>query len=690
MVYITIGTIVTIKEKQIHNSTKSGRWLLNIVKSIRKKNIKWKKFLTYMGLTIIILFVVLGTKNLTVYIREFNTNEIQLEIDEDWLFPKNYHQFASLSIWQPPKGQILDIHVQDKVFFVLTSEGDLFFLNYNNPMKPEVLSKIASTKATKIFVYDDYLYTSSPVSGITIYDIAKIRNPRERFHFALENNFIYNFVIKEQYAFIAKGSYGLEIIDLSDKLNPRSVVDLNFEKEVQDILIHESYLFLAVKQLINSNQNTTSFLNPLDDTIIEGDIYGNGLVILDIKNIFSPKLVSYHFERSNELKSYLGLSIDEDFVHLVDGKSGFKIIDIKNINRPRVLGQFVEDEYYIDLVTDSKYTFISTYEQGLQVFDTSIKTQPRKIAQYFIRSPTIDLYLGNSFASIANQKNGLITLDFDKDKDEINDLLEISEFNTNPNSQDTDSDQLNDHDELFIFGTDPTLKDTDMDSFTDSYEIQRNHDPLDPEDHPIYFSIIALLTLSSILVFIMLSFRFEVVVAKAVDFKRKVRKKRLAIRKNNELRLLKLLYCLKSNENYSLKKLADAMCISIGELVHLLNLLQVKGSIERVGEINFQKNIFTRKVLETDYMKNKRCYYCNSRLSDYQIFCKKCKNNKFFCKDCYQLIGYKEPIGVCPICLSNFHLEHILTHVLVVRCCPVCQYEIYLKEIAVIIPLDIK
>ncbi len=643
-----------------------------------------------MGLTAVILFTIIGSMNLAVFIREYKTNNEFIMPDNDWLYPKNYHQFASLSIWKPTTGQILDIHVLDNVFFVLTSVGDLYFLDYSDPLKPIILSKLSSLKATKIFVLENFLYTSSPVNGMTIYDITQIRNPKEKYHFSLENNFIHNFVIQEQYAYLAKGIFGLEIINLSDMANPQSILELNFEKEVQDILIHNSLLFLAVKQLVISNQNTNSFLNPLDDNIIRRDIYGNGLVILDIKNFYSPKLVSYHFERGDELKSYLGISIDQDTVYLVDGKAGFKIIDIKEIKKPKVLGHFSENEYYMDLSTNSKYTFISTYEQGLQVFDTIDKTQPRKIAQYFTRSPTIDLYLGEEYASIANQKNGLITINFDQDNDNIEDLEEISRFKTNPNTRDTDSDQLSDHEELFIYGTNPSMKDTDQDRFTDSYEIQKNHDPLNPDDHPIYFSIIALLTLSCILIFILLSFRFEIVVEKVVEYNQKVRKKKSAIKKNNELRLLKLLYCLKSNESFSFRKLAYALGISVAEFLQLAKLMQAKGIIERVGECDFQKSIFRRKELTINYFKNKNCYYCNTRLSEYQIFCKKCKNNKFYCQDCHQLIGYNEPIGVCPICLSNFHLEHILPHVLVDRVCPVCQYEIYLREIAVIIHFEIK
>jgi hypothetical protein len=531
------------------------------------------------------------------------------------------------------------------------------------------------------------LYTTSPINGISIFDITQIRNPKERYHFRAENNFIHNFIIEEQYAYLAKGIYGLEILDLSDKANPTSVLALNFEKEVQDIVIHNSLLYLAVKGIVGStNSNLTSFLNPLDDVMISRETFGNGIIILDIENIFSPKLVSYFFESCNYLQSNLGLFVDRDFIHLVDGMLGLKIIDIKDIYHPIIIGEFVENEYYLDLAINANYTFISTYEQGLQVFDTSNKTQPTKIAQYFTRSPTVDLYLGDNFASIANQMDGLVTINFDRDEDNIDDLTEISEFNTNPNAQDTDADELSDHEEIFVFGTNPTLKDTDQDRFNDLYEIQHNHDPLDPEDHPIYFSLIALFTLVSVLIFILLSFRFATAVEKQIEYKAGVLKKKLAIKKNNELRLLKLLYLLEPNDNYSFRVLADVLELRVAEIDYIFKILERKGCIERTGECNFKKRFFTKKKLKINYKKRNRCYYCNTKMHEHQVFCKKCNNNKFYCRDCHQLISYSEPIGICPICLSNFHLEHILTKVHQESYCPFCFYEIYLNEVAVIIP----
>ena len=647
------------------------------------------RFLTRMGIAVVILFAIVGSKSFTNFFMDFDLkNDYSDPSNDEWLYPKDHYQFDSLSQWQPPSGHIKDFYFQNDIFFVLTSSSEVFILNFSYPQNPEILSKITlNSETNKIFVSDEFLYTASSLSGIRIYDISQIRNPKERYHFQTENNYIHSFIIKEEFAYLAKGVYGLEILDLSDKSDPKRVLALNFEKDVQDIFILESFLLLAVEGIIGStNLNTTSFLNPTDDITISRETYGNGLIILDIKNIYSPKLVSYHFERCNYLTSYLGLSVDREFVQLVDGKSGFKIIDIKDIYNPKIIGEFVENEYYMDLATQANFTFISTYEQGLQVFDTKNKTQPIRIAQYFARSPTVDLYLGEDFACIANMKDGLITINFDRDMDSIDDLSEISEFNTDPNSQDTDADELSDHEEIFVYGTDPVLKDTDQDRFNDFYEIQRNHDPLDPDDHPVYFSLIALFTLAGVLVFLLLSFRFVVAIEKQTEHRKIILQRKLAIKKNSEIRLLKLLYLLDPNKSYSFKVLAGALRLKASEINQIIRILNVKGCIERIGECDFKRHRFTKKELNIDYAKKRKCYYCKAKLHEYQVFCKKCNNDKFFCLDCHELISYNEPIGICPVCMSNFHLEHILTQVHQNECCPICFYEIYLNEIAVIIP----
>ena len=647
------------------------------------------RFLTRMGIAVVILFAIVGSKSFTNFFMDFDLkNDYSDPSNDEWLYPKDHYQFDSLSQWQPPSGHIKDFYFQNDIFFVLTSSSEVFILNFSYPQNPEILSKITlNSETNKIFVSDEFLYTASSLSGIRIYDISQIRNPKERYHFQTENNYIHNFLIKDDFAYLAKGIYGLEILDLSDKSDPKSLLTLNFEKDVHDIFIHESLLFLAVEGIIGStNLNTTSFLNPIDDITISRETYGNGLIILDIKNIYSPKLVSYHFERCNYLTSYLGLSVDREFVQLVDGKSGFKIIDIKDIYNPKIIGEFVENEYYMDLATQANFTFISTYEQGLQVFDTKNKTQPIRIAQYFARSPTVDLYLGEDFACIANMKDGLITINFDRDMDSIDDLSEISEFNTDPNSQDTDADELSDYEEIFVYGTDPVLKDTDQDRFNDFYEIQRNHDPLNPDDHPVYFSLIALFTLAGVLVFLLLSFRFVVAIEKQTEHRKIILQRKLAIKKNSEIRLLKLLYLLDSNKSYSFKVLASALRLKASEINQIIRILNVKGCIERIGECDFKRHRFTKKELNIDYTKKRKCYYCNAKLHEFQVFCKKCNNDKFFCLDCHELISYNEPIGICPVCMANFHLEHILTHVHQNECCPICFYEIYLNEIAVIIP----
>ena len=118
-------------------------------------------------------------------------------------------------------------------------------------MDPEILSKLTLDNGiSRITVSGEFLYTASTTNGIKTYDISQLRNPRESYQFTPENNYIYNLKINGDIAYLAKGIYGLEIVDLSDKSDPQSIIELNFEKDVHDLLIHDSLLFLAVEGIV--------------------------------------------------------------------------------------------------------------------------------------------------------------------------------------------------------------------------------------------------------------------------------------------------------------------------------------------------------------------------------------------------------------------------------------------------------
>jgi hypothetical protein len=68
-------------------------------------------------------------------------------------------------------------------------------------------------------------------------------------------------------------------------------------------------------------------------------------------------------------------------------------------------------------------------------------------------------------------------------------FVDADDTGTNPADSDSDNDGLLDGDEINTQNTDPNKSDTDGDGFNDKEEIDRNTDPNDETDYPLYLSI---------------------------------------------------------------------------------------------------------------------------------------------------------------------------------------------------------
>ncbi|MHA1873382.1 MAG: right-handed parallel beta-helix repeat-containing protein, partial [Candidatus Heimdallarchaeaceae archaeon] len=65
----------------------------------------------------------------------------------------------------------------------------------------------------------------------------------------------------------------------------------------------------------------------------------------------------------------------------------------------------------------------------------------------------------------------------DTDRDQLNDSLEVFNYETDPFLADSDGDLLNDFDELINYGTNPNSSDTDKDGMPDKWEVDNSLDP---------------------------------------------------------------------------------------------------------------------------------------------------------------------------------------------------------------------
>ncbi|NHJ05059.1 MAG: hypothetical protein EAX90_09560 [Candidatus Heimdallarchaeota archaeon] len=180
-------------------------------------------------------------------------------------------------------------------------------------------------------------------------------------------------VVVEDYAFIANGSYGFGILDISNKSDITKVGSGYRDGTAicYDLVVSGDYVYLA---------------------------YGtNGLVILDISNKASPNFkgkTNSFLVAGNESKA---IDIDTSYAYLACGKQGLMIIAITDKTNPAAIGTGFQnggDVKDVKKVLDSGVnmvvlTFEKGADSGLLMVDVSNPPLPHEIGTYsdFLTGP---------------------------------------------------------------------------------------------------------------------------------------------------------------------------------------------------------------------------------------------------------------------------------------------------------------
>ncbi|MET0650002.1 MAG: Ig-like domain-containing protein [Pyrinomonadaceae bacterium] len=202
--------------------------------------------------------------------------------------------------------------------------------------------------------------------------------------------FANNVDVSGDFAYVAAGSAGLQVIDVSDRRAPRIVGSLDTPGNANDVKVVGRRAYVAdgsagLRIIDVSNTAAPSLLGTLDtsgdarDIVVVGDrAYvadgSAGLKIIDVSNPQSPALLG----ALDTPGSANGVDVVGNIAVVADGNS-LRTIDVTNPASPAALGS-VSTTSSKDLTVEGNTAYVADYTGSLRVIDISTPAAPRLLA----------------------------------------------------------------------------------------------------------------------------------------------------------------------------------------------------------------------------------------------------------------------------------------------------------------------
>lgn len=232
--------------------------------------------------------------------------------------------------------------------------------------------------ASDVFVQGDYAFVATGRTGLQIVDIS---DPEQ---LELVGSFNENFedvsgiFVSGDYAYLTVEERGLVVLDISEPSSPEEVGACETSRIAHKITVVDNYAYLTARGLLIIDVSNPA--NPREVSFYEtryaSDVFvrdnyayiaasGDGLFIIDISNPEEPEWVSSH---DTPGYSY-GVCVEGDYAYIADGSNtGLRAIDISNPEEPFVTGA-IDSLYGEDVFVLDNFAYVVRRHNLLYIVD---------------------------------------------------------------------------------------------------------------------------------------------------------------------------------------------------------------------------------------------------------------------------------------------------------------------------------
>jgi hypothetical protein len=301
-----------------------------------------------------------------------------------------------------------DIAYSDDHVFIVSGDN-VWTIDVHDPANPiTVDTMMIKTMTNKICIDNDKAIINDDVSGISVIDISDPGNPVISGYYDTPG-YAYQVFAENNIVYIANSYSGLQIVDIANNINPWQLgsVDVLIQSLSQGIDCKDDYAYVNV---------------------------GNGLEVVDIKDVQDPKYNGYFFDgygASDNVSTYnnhLCFSLRWEWPRL-------NFVDISIPGEP-VLMYSIDlfggwSDYYglIPIDQDDSHVFVGTGD-SLRIYDIADFGHPFQVSAFITSASIMDVLVENDRAYISIGEDGIEIIDIEN----INSPQLLGSFNTSGNA----------------------------------------------------------------------------------------------------------------------------------------------------------------------------------------------------------------------------------------------------------------
>jgi tRNA A-37 threonylcarbamoyl transferase component Bud32 len=253
--------------------------------------------------------------------------------------------------------------------------------------QPTLLGSLDTDHACEITVNGDYAYVADGSGGVKIIDVSNTSAPVLKGTFSSSN--ARDIIVKDNYTYVADYAEGLKVIDISNVTNPTLIGSFvtygAMGVEVNGSLAYVADAGAGLKIINISNPANLTLTGSIATYYaMKVEVNGNlayvadaqeGIKIIDVSNATDPIVLG-----SYDTYGAYEVTVTDGLAYVADSQGGLKIIDVGNSSAPTLLSSIDANVYGVSV--SGNYLYAADINDGLKIIDISNASAPILIGEF--------------------------------------------------------------------------------------------------------------------------------------------------------------------------------------------------------------------------------------------------------------------------------------------------------------------